>query len=89
MNEKAVYPQFVVTVLRDNMPQAVISLQQDSDSSREVDVHHHPSTELPPLVEILRSAASSLEYLTWKAGGPIPAARDYEYPGEPDNDRPF
>lgn len=71
MADESKKPKFVVTVLQDNTPIAMVSIQRASDNADEVDVYHENVEDLVEAFTKIGVARDALGYLYWKTTGVI------------------
>jgi len=75
-------PIYVVTVLRQQQPIAIISSTAGGPTSNDVEVFYKDSDTLDQVQSILHEALHSVNYLLWKETGILPAPPDYTPPTE-------
>jgi len=89
VDARSKFPEFVVTVLKDARPVAVVTLNQRTADTGDVDVWWHEIGTLKDVEASLREAYQGVGYILWKETGQVPSPIDYLPPVEVDNDRPF
>lgn len=73
---------YVVTVLRDMAPVAMVEIERDSPSSAQTSVHHPDEARLPEIIEALEMAYHACQFLHWKLTGEVPRPLGMDGPEE-------